>query len=77
MIATNTVTGCVKNMTGSATVAINPLPVVYTVTGGGSYCVGGVGVSVGLSGSITGKQLPVAFHGYTTGRTGCRYRPST
>ncbi len=54
VVATNTTTGCVNTMTGSATVTINPLPGVFTVTGGGSYCSGGTGVSVGLSGSASG-----------------------
>lgn len=54
VVATNAVTSCTANMFGSATVAINPLPVAYTVTGGGSYCAGGAGVSVGLGGSATG-----------------------
>ena len=35
-------------------ITINPLPTVYTITGGGSYCLGGSGVSIGLSGSQTG-----------------------
>jgi hypothetical protein len=38
-------------MTGSAIVTMNPLPLAFTVTGGGSYCAGGEGVVVGLSGS--------------------------
>jgi len=54
VVATNALTGCVMNMAGSATITINPLPVVYTVTGGGSYCAGGTGIHVGLSGSNTG-----------------------
>jgi Secretion system C-terminal sorting domain len=52
--AMNTVTGCVNTMTGSATVGINPLPTIYTVTGGGPYCAGGAGSHVGLNGSNTG-----------------------
>lgn len=47
-------TGCTSNMTGSATVSIDPLPSVYTVTGGGSYCAGGTGMAVGLSNSDAG-----------------------
>ena len=43
--------GCVNMMASSAAVTANPLPVVYTVTGGGSYCEGGTGVHIGLSGS--------------------------
>lgn len=44
------VTGCqtVKSVT------VQPLPVVYNVTGGGSYCAGGTGVNIGLSGSQAG-----------------------
>ena len=38
------------------TVTINPLPTLYTVTGGGSYCAGGSGVAIGLSGSKTGTS---------------------
>jgi autotransporter-associated beta strand protein len=38
----------------SASLTVNPSPTIYTVTGGGSYCPGGTGVSVGLSGSDSG-----------------------
>jgi len=41
-------------MTGSATVGNYPLPAVYNVIGGGSYCAGGTGVNVGLNGSNSG-----------------------
>jgi|GEM_PF-2387028 len=37
-----------------ATVTVNASPTLYTVTGGGSYCSGGSGLPVGLSGSQTG-----------------------
>lgn len=53
VVATNAATGCVSNMTGSAVVVMNPLPVAQTVTGGGSFCAGGAGVAVGLAGSQT------------------------
>jgi hypothetical protein len=53
-IATNTATSCTSNMTGSATVSINTAPVVYNVTGGGHYCSGGAGVSIGLDNSDIG-----------------------
>ncbi len=46
--------GCNATMTGSATVTVNPAPTAFTVTGGGSYCTGGSGVAVGLSGSQSG-----------------------
>ena len=54
IVATNTTTGCVNNMTGSGTVATNPLPSVFGLTGGGGYCAGGAGVPVGLANSQTG-----------------------
>jgi hypothetical protein len=38
----------------SAVVSVFALPTVFTVTGGGSYCSGGPGVHIGLSGSQTG-----------------------
>ncbi|MCD4680777.1 MAG: gliding motility-associated C-terminal domain-containing protein, partial [Bacteroidales bacterium] len=54
IIATNTVTGCIDTMAGNAIIVINPLPVVYNVTGGGSYCAGFLGLAVGLDGSQNG-----------------------
>jgi hypothetical protein len=54
VVAINATTGCTSNMSGSATVTANPLPNVYTMTGGGSYCTGGSGVAVGLGGSSSG-----------------------
>ena len=35
-------------------ITVNPLPAAFTMTGGGSYCAGGPGVAVGLSGSQLG-----------------------
>ena len=40
---------------------------VYTVTGGGSYCAGGNGVPVGLSGSVVGIQYHLQYQGTITG----------
>ncbi len=54
VMATNTATGCVKAMTSSASVAIDPVPTVYGITGGGNYCSGGTGVNVSLTGSQSG-----------------------
>ena len=54
VLATNTSTGCVSNMTGSAVVVVDPLPTVHSVTGGGSYCSGGTGLHIGLSSSTVG-----------------------
>ena len=63
-IATNTVTGCSSTMSGSTAIVVNPLPHVYTVTGGGSYCIGGAGVPVGLSGSDAGVNYQL-YNGST------------
>jgi len=54
VVATNNTTGCTNNMTGSASIVINPVPTVYAVTGGGNYCTGGTGVHIGLAASNTG-----------------------
>ncbi len=54
VLAINTLTGCVSNMAGSALVVVDPLPVVHSVTGGGSYCSGGTGLHIGLSSSDVG-----------------------
>jgi hypothetical protein len=53
-IASYAGTGCSINMAGSATISIDPLPTVFTVTGGGSYCAGGTGVHLGLNSSTSG-----------------------
>ena len=52
VVASNAVAqSCSVNMTGNAIIIIDPIPTVYDVTGGGSFCSGGTGVAVGLSGS--------------------------
>jgi hypothetical protein len=61
--AANAVTGCVRMMAGAAGIVVNELPFAYNVTGGGSYCAGGTGVPVGLSGSSTS----VAYQLYRDG----------
>ena len=38
VVATNATSGCSDTMNGSANVTMAPLPVVYNVSGGGSYC---------------------------------------
>lgn len=64
VIASNTSTGCMRNMSGSATININPAPAAYTITGGGGYCIGGTGVPVGLSASNSGINYQL-FRGTT------------
>jgi PKD repeat protein len=51
---TITTTGCTTWMADSTAVSILPLPLTFTVTGGGSYPAGGIGVPIGLSGSQAG-----------------------
>ncbi|MCB2196742.1 MAG: hypothetical protein KQH79_12840 [Bacteroidetes bacterium] len=45
---------CTTVMNGSANITVSSLPVSYSVTGGGSYCSDGSGVSIGLSNSQKG-----------------------
>jgi hypothetical protein len=65
IVADNATTGCSNNMTGSATIGINPLPSDFSVTGGGSYCLGGSGVSIGLGGSESGVRYQL-YNGTTS-----------
>jgi trimeric autotransporter adhesin len=54
VIATNSATGCIGRMSGSPAIYINPLPATFSVIGGGSYCPGTSGATIGLAGSATG-----------------------
>ncbi len=63
VVATNATTGCINNMSSSVTIGINPLPQSFTVTGGGSFCSGGAGIPVGLSGSETGVNYQLYYAG--------------
>ncbi len=60
-VVATTPAGCSGTMIGSATISVNPLPTVFTVTGGGNYCSGGTGVSVGVNGSQTGVNYQVFY----------------
>ncbi len=51
----------------SATLTVNPLPTVFNVTGGGSYCTGGSGVVVGLDGSQTNVNYQLQVNTVNTG----------
>ena len=74
VVALNTTTGCTDTMGSSATITINPLPSVYPVAGGGTYCSGGSGLSVGLGSSDAGiiYQLydGTTATGFSVGGTG-------
>ncbi len=65
--ATITATGCTAPMTGSATITVDPLPIIYNVTGGGHYCAGGAGVNVGLSSSEVGVNYQLFNGGFPVG----------
>ncbi len=73
VMATNAITTCTLNMTGSTTISINPLPTVYAITGGGTVC-GSTGGHIGLSGSEAGTTyqlyLGVAAIGSAVAGTG-------
>ena len=53
-------TSIISYITGTgyatATLVVHALPNLYTVTGGGPYCIGGTGLPVGLSGSDGGTN---------------------
>ncbi len=46
---------------------VNPLPLLYTVMGGGSYCAGDTGVHVKLSGSVAGNNYQLFYGGTAIG----------
>ncbi len=67
VIATNATTGCVKTMTGTVTITINPLPPICNVSGGGTICAGAAGVHVGLSCSSVGVSYQLMLGGVGVG----------
>ena len=48
---------------------VNGLPTAFNVTGGGSYCAGGIGVEIGLDGSETGVDYTLVIDGSTIPHT--------
>ncbi len=54
VVATNNTTNCKSVMAGIPVISINPLPTVYGVTGGGTYCEGTGGMNISLAASDTG-----------------------
>jgi hypothetical protein len=58
------INGCVN--TASVTVFVDPLPLVYSVTGGGPYCANGAGVPVGLANSEAGINYTLYIDGLAT-----------
>ncbi|MBK9335771.1 MAG: YncE family protein [Lewinellaceae bacterium] len=54
VMATTATSGCMADMNGSVLVEHTTLPLVFQMTGGGTYCLGGTGVPIGLSNSEPG-----------------------
>ena len=68
VVATNdTSSACATTMNGNAVVVVEPNPTAFNVTGGGTYCAGGLGVAVGLSGSQSGVNYQLKLGGSTVG----------
>ena len=68
ILGTDPNTACTLVMTNSVTVVVDPLPTAFTVTGGGNYCTGGNGVSVGLANSESGVNYALYLYGVATGQ---------
>ncbi|MFZ4633963.1 MAG: beta strand repeat-containing protein, partial [Saprospiraceae bacterium] len=71
-VSTTTYTVTISQSNGctdvlSTIITVNPLPTAFAVTGGGSYCAPGVGVPVGLSGSVNGVSYQLRLNGVNTG----------
>jgi len=56
--------GCQSDMVGSVSVSALPVSGSFSMTGGGSYCPGGPGVAIGLSGSTFGVDYSL-YNGAT------------
>src|SRR5207253_7847377 len=63
----NTATACSSNMRGNAVISVEADPTAFSVTGGGTYCEGGVGLAVGLSSSQTGVNYQLKRGGSNVG----------
>ncbi|WP_420578186.1 FG-GAP-like repeat-containing protein [Ekhidna sp.] len=65
--AVRILTGCGLEMNGSQVVSIDPIPSLFNITGGGIYCSGSNGISVGLDGSETGVEYQLVVDGASIG----------
>jgi len=59
-------TGC-DGLPVSLNIIVDPLPALFNVTGTGGYCIGGVGLPVGLSDSEIGVNYQLQLGGVNTG----------
>ena len=69
---TTTYTVTVTNSSGctgvvTRTITVNPLPTAYALVGGGGYCVGSIGVPVGLTNSQVGVSYQLQVNGINVG----------
>ncbi|RAW00265.1 T9SS type B sorting domain-containing protein [Pseudochryseolinea flava] len=67
-----TVTPTLDGCTGAPfaqSVAVDPVPTIFNVTGGGGYCAGGTGVEIKLSGSQTGVKYTLMKDNVPTSMT--------
>ncbi len=67
IVGTNATTSCSVDMSGTATVTVNALPLPFTITGGGFVCAGGTGVDVSLGGSVAGVNYQLLNSGSPVG----------
>jgi hypothetical protein len=67
VVASNISTGCTRTMTGTVSLSVNPVPLSYSLTGGGDYCIGGVGIPVGLINSESGIQYQLKVNNVNSG----------
>ncbi|MEQ1744256.1 MAG: hypothetical protein ABMA02_02440 [Saprospiraceae bacterium] len=58
--------GCTEVL-APITITVNPLPTVFSVTGGGAYCSPGAGVPVGLDGSQSGVNYQLKRNNVNVG----------
>lgn len=58
---------CTTAYSNIITVSVNPSPTVYTLSGSGSYCSGGTGITISLSGSEVGVNYQVLLSGIPYG----------
>ena len=68
VIGTNSVSGCSQLMNDSIVLTVNPLPAVYTITGGGAYCQDQAGAVIGLGNSQQGVQYELILNSIATGK---------
>jgi hypothetical protein len=63
VVAATATLNCTSNMSGSATVVVNPNPAVLTLEGGGAFCAGGTGMPVYIHNSEAGIYYPLIRNG--------------